>query len=469
MSEAAAVIENNLANDIGASFSGVARSTQSPAFDPIVFEFDASFQTKVAAMVVRDSIFNEQTHGLIKPEYFENSSEATLVGIALNYFDKYRRIPDDSIFVKLMKEAIASKVIRSDMKGDVIAKFKSIRQEDIGDRAYVVEEIDKFARHQATERAILKSVELLQKGEFGKIEDLIKRALSVGTQEAEEYDFFDEIESRTEERLEMLAGNLAPQGITTGIAQIDKLLYHEGWGRKELSVLMGGAKAGKTVGLINSSISACMAGYNVLHVTLEVAKEIVASRGDANLSDLAMKELRLQPHKVRDAIRQLKAEGKVGEFKLHEFPSGTWKPSGLQRLIQHYKAKGLIFDLVVIDYLDIMAPDIRSDDSRENSRNIWIDCRAIAQSEGWALLSATQTNRDGFKAAVAKAEHAADDFNKIRTADLVISINKTDEEARRGEARLHFAASRNQQSGFSVHIKQCIEKMKFVTGVLSVE
>ena len=86
-----------------------------------------------------------------------------------------------------------------------------------------------------------------------------------------------------------------------------------------------------------------------------------------------------------------------------------------------------------------------------------------------AVLTATQTNRDGFKSTVAKAEHVAEDFNKIRIADLVISINATEEERAVGEARLYFAASRNQETGFSIFIKQEIAKMKFITAILKVE
>ena len=472
---AATATEETLAEDIGKALSGAtgasvsAPSGEDEESSSKKYEFNRGFQTTIAAFVMRDVSFNEQTVGLIKPDYFEDQAEAILVSLSLKYFDKYRKLPSTKVFIELMGVAIKSKIIRSDTKDAVLDKFRELTVEGVSDREYVVEVTAEFARHQAMERAILASVDLLEKRKFSRIEEAMKQALLVGSQESSEYDYFEEIDSRTEERNDFLKGRLPPTGITTGIAQIDSLLYHRGWGRKELSIYMGGAKAGKTVALINSSISAVCAGYNVLHVTLEVSKEIVASRADANISDVIMAELRTSPEKVRDAIRALKKEGKVGEFKLHEYGSGTMTPAELHRLIQSYKAKGIIFDLVVVDYLDIMAPNNRTNDSIENSKMIWIDCRAIAQEENVAMLSATQTNRDGFKAQIAKAEHAADDFNKIRTADIVISINRTQEELLKNEARLYFAASRNQAMGFSVHVRQNIEKMQFVTDVIGVE
>ena len=297
----------------------------------------------------------------------------------------------------------------------------------------------------------------------------MKQAQEVGATNLDEYDYFTENESRTNERLDLLAGDHSLRGITTGIKKLDSLLYHKGWGRRELAIFMGGAKAGKSTALINAALSAVMEGHNVLYVTLEVAREIVGARADANLADMTMDELRSNPHTARERIAEFSEKPKIGKFKIHEFPSGTMKPSDLRRLIQHYKAQGIQFDLICVDYLDIMAPNFRTNDPIENSKSIWVDVRAIAMEEDVAMLSATQTNREGFKSSVAKAEHVAEDFNKIRTADLVISINKTEEEAKRGEARLYFAASRNQATGFSLHIKQDLAKMKFVTGVVRVE
>ena len=44
-----------------------------------LYEFDADFQQKIAALIIRDTPFAQLTDGLIRPEYFENSAFATLV------------------------------------------------------------------------------------------------------------------------------------------------------------------------------------------------------------------------------------------------------------------------------------------------------------------------------------------------------------------------------------------------------
>jgi replicative DNA helicase len=125
--------------------------------------------------------------------------------------------------------------------------------------------------------------------------------------------------------------------------------------------------------------------------------------------------------------------------------------------------------MVIVDYADLMAPERYTDNSIENSKNIYVSLRGLAMQEDIALLTATQTNREGFKSSVAKAEHVSEDFNKIRIADIVISINRTEEERAVGQARLYFAASRNQAGQFTVRIKQDMERMRFISEIIGEE
>ena len=98
---------------------------------------------------------------------------------------------------------------------------------------------------------------------------------------------------------------------------------------------------------------------------------------------------------VDDKIRMRAA--KSGRFIIHEFPSGMMTPRMLRKLIEMYRNRGLIFDLVAVDYANIMAPDYRGTMLLGNSENLpWSP--AIAFEFDCALLTATQSNREGVKA-----------------------------------------------------------------------
>lgn len=461
---------DNLAAQVIESLIGVEPAAQEPVAtlsgEPAKFEFDASFQTTIAAMCVCDSEFLSRVDGLIKPEYFERATEATLVGLALAYFQKYRCSPSKTTFIELFKEAAKKKQVRSDMIPELKESIKAIFGEDIHDRNFVIDKIEAFAQERAWEAAILNSMRHLEKRQFDRIRKEIDEATLVGAaDDLGAYDYFANIEARTLARNERAAGILPPKGIPTGIRALDEALYHCGWGRRELSVLMGAAKAGKSMALLEFGKNAALNRYNVLYLTLEVDSEVLADRLDANLGNYLMREL---THKGSEAEEHVKrAAANAGKFIIHRYPPGSLTPSDIRRLLQRYKAKSIVFDMLVVDYGDLMAPDVKCRDNPiEDSKNVWTGLRAIATDENLACLTATQTNRDGAKASVAKATDVAEDFNKIRIADIVISINRTEEEKTKNEARLHFAASRNQGDAFTLRINQDLERGRFITKIL---
>lgn len=442
------------------------------------FDYDEKFQSKIAALALRDDEFLRRTSHIIRPDFFENEGEARLVNIALEHFGKYQCAPDPISVAQIIKDQAAKKILKGESLRAVIDARKVLIALAVHDKEYVEDKVVEFARKQGMSRAILNSVEHLESGSFDKIETLIKEALTIGlNDDGYGFDYYATSRIRQIERIERLTGKVAPRGITSGNKELDNLLLHNGWGRKELTLFMGGPKSGKTQALINFARAATWAKANVLYVTLEVGANIIQDRMDAAVAGVVMKELAHKAASVADAVDRLAATS--GKLIIHEYASGTFSPAMLRKLVERYKNPGrnpdgsarppIKFDMVVVDYADLMAPSHRTKDPIENSKQIYTELRAIGFEENVAMLTATQTNREGHKSTVAKMDHVAEDFNKIRIADLVISINKTEEEAARNEARLYFAASRNQESGFTVVIRQNVAMMRFLESVVRVE
>ncbi|CAO3459914.1 hypothetical protein [Azospirillum argentinense] len=433
-----------------------------------VYEFDAEFQTKIAALSVRDTTFVTRTDGLIRPDYLTDGAEASLVAIAGDYAARYKKAPDKATFAELIKEAVRTRRIRRDLVDDVKDAYRRIMTTDISDRDFVIEQVAAFAQQRAFEEAMIRAIPMIETRDFDRAKKELQTAFLVGAHEADGgLDYLEDLDRRTTERLELAAGKIKKTGITTGVDELDKILYHGGWGRKELSCLMGGAKAGKSIGLGEFAMAAALAGYNVFLATCEVSKEIYTDRLDANISEFAMKVLKDHPHEIAKKVRA--AWDKGGVLKIHEYATGTLKPSQLRREIERYRMRGIVFDLIVVDYADIMAPERWTDSNTENSKSIYVDLRGIMFDYDAAGLTATQTNREGAKATTAKATDIAEDFNKVRIVDVLIGINATQDERDSNEARLFFAAMRNAEDGFTLRIRQDRARMKFIKKVLGRE
>lgn len=475
-----AATEESIAEDIGKAMTGELTPAVKPSPAPVAeyeaeaeeaqFDFSEDFQTKIAALILRDERFYRRIDGLVKPAHFENRAEAILVGLVMKHFDEYGQLPtmESGVWAEILKRATRDRIIRDDDRREVVDKFRLIKKHSLSGANFVVDKLAEFAKNQEISKAIHESIDLLQRGEYDSIEKAFSKAFNMGAaRDYEELDYWENIEERTQRRKDKASGLIKPNGIPTGVKKIDQLLFHKGLGRKELTVIMGGAKKGKSMGLGDLAARFALQGYNVLYATLEVSLDIIADRLDANITKTEMNSLEDNIHSVHDDISGKKSGG-AGEFKICEFPSGQLTCKELKRVIERYRTEGIKFDVIVTDYADIMAPDIYTPNDIENSKQVWLGLRAIAQVEDCVMLTATQTNRSGFKSVTAKADDVAEDFNKIRIADLVFSINRTDEERDRGEARLYFAASRNQAGEFSVTIKQNLARMSFIDGVVEV-
>lgn len=439
---------------------------------PIKYEFDENFQRALVVLALRDINFMRRADSLLYPQHFDSNANAVLCKIAKDYYSKYKAPLDGSMLKEVLNDYKKTKILKESDLAEVIPILKEVytNSTPLPPSEPIIDKLGEFARSSAVTCAIMKSVDLIEKHDWEKIEKSLRDSLSVGAEDdSSTYDYFAEIDKRTKIRENELAGLMPPRGVTTGCLQLDDVLYRKGWGRKELSLIMAPAKGGKSMACIYFAKGACIHGHNVLYVTLEVATDIVSARLDACVTDTEMRELTNKSSEVKRRVEGVKSLKNRGLLHIKEYPSGSLKVSNLRRYLESARNKGVQYDLICVDYADLMAPEVKSPNQIENFRQIYVDLRALAFEYNCAILTATQTNREGAKAKVAEMTHVAEDFNKIRTADIVISINTTKEERLKGEARLYFVASRNQESGITLKIKQDIPKMQFISGFIGFE
>ncbi|WEU67315.1 DnaB-like helicase C-terminal domain-containing protein [Xanthomonas phage JGB6] len=106
---------------------------------------------------------------------------------------------------------------------------KAAFEEELKDCDYVLEKVTSFARKQALTQAILTAAAKIDKNDFEGVEELVTKATLIGQHEdAEQYDFWAEADSRMAYRKAIIAGTIKPSGITTGFREVDDIMYHKG-------------------------------------------------------------------------------------------------------------------------------------------------------------------------------------------------------------------------------------------------
>jgi replicative DNA helicase len=442
-------------------------SAPAPEPEPTPYVFDAAFQKKIAGHVLRDEMFMRRADGLVKREYFEDEGLQWIVNYGTEHYKRFQQVPSLPIILNDVKTLIASKRL----KGETLDLVKPYLKDffspacDLSNRDYMVDQVARFAKKQAFEAAIMKAADLMDKGgdNHDEIVKLMTEAHQVGSvDEGTGFEFWSTAKERMDSRIERLKSGLK-NGITTGTKELDDALYHGGWGRGELSVLMGPPKAGKSIGLGEFAINASIAGKNVLYCTLENSAAITGDRMDANASGEMIRELLSRASSVRGTIET--GALTAGKLFVHEFPTGTLRPMDVHRLVRKYQSQGIQIDLIVLDYADIMAPDQKTGAENTDSKEVYKGIRAIAQMENLAVLTATQTNRAGAAASVAKITDVSEDINRVRLADVFMILAASDQEKADDQFRLYMAAMRNSESGIMFTCRSDRRRMKFIKSI----
>jgi len=434
-------------------------------------QFDDAFQEQLAAHYLRDDVFVQSVGSLVEPDYFDNETLAALVAVQKTYLDRYSACPTLRTFVQVMQRMITAKRIKIADMNEAKRLLGVIHKDPLKDRQFVIDTIAEFARKQALANSVMVLVDALDTDNTDNINKalvVVEEAKGVGAADtAAAMDFNATRQQRLNHRALRAAGTYTNGGITTGSPELDaKLTPHRGWGRKELSILMAPPKGGKTAGMIHFAKAAAEAGNNVFYASCEVSEEIIGDRLDGNISGVPLREMDVRAADVEREVEQWEKRPGLGKLIVQAFPIRTLKVSELTRVLRRYEAQGITFDLIVVDYLGIMKPEQHYNDKRFGLAEIGQDLRAMATVFNAAVLTAYQTNREGTKKAqrnVSDGTDAADDYEVVRTADALITLNADEDMRQNGEILLYFSEMRNAESGIKLRFGCDFTCMRFLT------
>jgi len=215
--------------------------------------------------------------GIIKPEYF-NIELKNAVHFVLSHFDKYNSLPD-------------AKIIKAETKVQL-----NLHDAGPNEINYCAKEIETFCRYSGMKNAVFKSADMIDKGEFDGVSDLVKEALMISLTKDLGLRYFDDPKSRLER---MLNG----KGVEpTGWSEFDEAMYG-GIGRKELILFSASSGGGKSITLANLGLNFLETKRNVLYVTLELDPDIVAQRFDTMITGISKKTWKDHVGEISEGVR----------------------------------------------------------------------------------------------------------------------------------------------------------------------
>jgi replicative DNA helicase len=217
--------------------------------------------------------------------------------------------------------------------------------------------------------------------------------------------------------------------------------------RGELGVIMGPPKRGKTLSLVNIGYGAMCNGYKVLHITLELRKRPTELRYDRAITALTKRAIRTAENHERalDVIGRL--QRLRGDLVVEYFSAGSIGIDHIYGMLNLYRSQGRNFDVLVVDYADLLRPEKHYDDRRYELSANYTRLRSIAAEFDMAAWTATQSQRHTLNAEVITMEDVAEDIGKMAIADLIVAFCQTMEERKSNpeRARLFVAGGREEE------------------------
>jgi len=302
---------------------------------------------------------------------------------------------------------------------------------------WLLMEFETFSKHKALETAILKSADLLEKGEYGPVEDLVKKAVQMGLQKDLGTDYWKDPKGR----LEAIKDKNGQ--VTTGWASLDKKLFG-GFNRGELNIFAGGSGSGKSLFLANLGVNWALAGLNVIYLTFELSENLVSMRVDSMTTDIPSRDIFKN---IEDVEMKVKMIGKKsGAFQVKYMPTGK-NANDIRSFLKEYEIKtGKKVDVLLVDYLDLMHP-IAARISAENlfvkDKYVSEELRDLAMELNTLFVTASQLNRSSVEEIEFDHSHISGGISKINTADNLIGIFTSRAMRERGRYQIQLMKTRS--------------------------
>lgn len=364
-----------------------------------------------------------------------------------NYFDRTLRSTVD--FIREHAAEYGAQPTSQQVKAKTGVELDGLGDKiDERHKEWFVDEYEKFCKHKALEAAILQSADLLEKGQYGTVDKIIKEAVQLGLAKHMGTDYWDS----PAERIERVRNSRG--GTSTGWKDIDNKLYG-GVNRGELNIFAAASGGGKSLFLQNLALNWALTGHNVLYVSLELSEELCSMRLDSMITGMNTKDVFKNVDDVDLKVRM--AGKKAGAIRIVQLKNGI-TVNDLTSYLRELEVKtDKKFDAICVDYLDLMMPagvKVNVSDMFVKDKYVSEELRNFAVENDLLFATASQLNRAAVEEVEFDHSHIAGGLSKVQTADNVIGIFTSQAMRERGRYQVQFMKTRSSSGvGQKVDLK----------------
>ena len=399
-------------------------------------DFGHTFQIKSVASLMKNQSFLEQIHDILDEKHYDSDSLKWVVKECKQYYDEYRKCITLDVF-KVKTSEVENDVLKLSIVENLKEVFRHLESPDLD---FIEDKALDFFKNQTLKNAIVESVEIMEsKGDFEQIKRLVDDALNAGTERNIGHEYIEHIEDRYSET--------ARTTVPTGWDVIDDLTQG-GLGGGELGVIVAPAGVGKTWVLAAIGANSMKKGRHIVHYSLELNEAYVGLRYDSIFTGIANQNLKYHKDDVQSQMEKLK-----GDLVIKYYPTKSASVNTLSAHLKRITTLGTEVDMVVVDYADILKDTGGSKEVRHALGNIYEDLRGLAGEFQIPVWTASQANRSALDEDVIEATKVSESYQKIMTADFVMSLSRKVEDKIGNTGRFHVIKNRFGPDGITFPAK----------------
>ena len=400
-------------------------------------EYTIDVQKLFLEMMIHDAQSYVRVQNIFNPENFDRS------------------LRDTAKFIQTHAEKQTTMPTIEQVNAVGKAKLKPAPELNDGHYDWFFGEFENFTRRQELERAILKSADHLEKGNYGPVEKLIKDAVQISLTRDLGTDYFEDPRAR------LLALKENNGQVSTGWPGLDRKLFG-GFNKGELNIFAGGSGSGKSLFLQNLSVNWAEKALNGVYITLELSENLCAMRIDSMISEIPSKHIFKDLDTLEMKIKM--AQKKSGTLRLKYMPAQS-NINDIRSYVKELQIQtGVKLDFICVDYLDLLMPvtaKVSPNDQFIKDKYVSEELRNLAKELDVVLVTASQLNRGAVEEIEFDHSHIAGGISKINTADNVFGIFTSRAMRERGKYQLQLMKTRSSSGvGQKVDLEFDIDSLR---------
>ena len=399
--------------------------------------YDSAVQRLFLEMMLEDATSYVRVQNIFNPENFDRGLRPAAEFIR-QHCDQHNTMPD-----------------RAQISATTGVRLESMPDLNEGHFDWFLSEFEAFTRRQELERAILKSADLIEKGDYDPVEKLIKDAVQISLTRDMGTDYFADPRAR----LMALKSNNGQN--STGWPALDKLLYG-GFNRGELQIFTGVSGSGKSLFMQNLAVNWCQAGLSGAYITLELSEGLCSYRIDSMMTNTAARDIFRDLDTVEMKVRMMAK--KSGQLRIKYMPAQS-TVNDIRAYIKELQIQtGLRADFLCVDYLDLLMPvsaKVSPNDLYVKDKYVSEELRNLAKELNILFVTASQLNRSAVEEIEFDHSHISGGISKINTADNVFGIFTSRAMRERGRYQLQLMKTRSSSGvGQKVELEFDVESLR---------